>query len=246
MDTKESTEPVRTVVSRPRGKWKDSHVVFFVLPIALTVLFPGGGIFYLCGRFRPDALTFIFVNMMYLAAVAFIFICFLAGIVRLSFRWGARTRNERLLIAAETAVPLIFLGLIVATFFLKEAELCGYRYGLFLYGLRDRVRSKVDIGATRTWLQSLDTKELDDHYNRIPRSDWPQSLSGLKGAVRMLAVDENGNAKVRLAWGSTPIEGHWGIDIGAEDMKIPPSDFSLYGEYRVPVEPGVYVWQALE
>jgi hypothetical protein len=62
----------------------------------------------------------------------------------------------------------------------------------------------------------------------------------------MLAVDENRNAKVRFMWGSTPIEGHWGVEIGAENMKIPPSDFSMYGEYRIPVQPGVYVWWELE
>jgi len=190
------------------------------------------------------------VYWLYLAVIAFIFYCFFSGIAKLSGRRGNRTRNERLLIAAETGVPLVFVGLILAIFFLDGAQFCGYRYGLFLHGLRDRVKSKVDIGATRTWLQLLDDKDYEyssDHYTAsISRADLPEALRTLKDAKPMLSADENGDAKIRLRWGSTPIEGHWGIEIGAETMKIPPSDFSMYGEYRLPVEPGVYVWQSLE
>ena len=72
----------------------------------------------------------------------------------------------------------------------------------------------------------------------------PESLGGLKDARASLSADENGNARIRLRWGSAMME-HWGVVIGMKDMKIPPSDFSLYGEYRLPVEPGVYVWSAL-
>jgi len=61
-----------------------------------------------------------------------------------------------------------------------------------------------------------------------------------------LSADENDNAKVRLMWSYGHIVGHWGVEIGAENMKIPPSDFSMYGEYRLPVEPGVYVFRGLE
>lgn len=58
-----------------------------------------------------------------------------------------------------------------------------------------------------------------------------------------MSADENGSPRVRLAWGSG--FGHWGIVIGMDDMEIPPSDFSRYGEYRLPVEAGVYVWREL-
>jgi len=37
-----------------------------------------------------------------------------------------------------------------------------------------------------------------------------------------------------------------GIEIGMEDMEIPPSDFSQFGEYRLPLEPGAYVWHELQ
>ena len=38
------------------------------------------------------------------------------------------------------------------------------------------------------------------------------------------------------------IETRWSVWIGMKDMKTPQSDFSMYGEIILPVEPGVYVW----
>ena len=76
MDMKEKTEPERLEKKRPRGKWKDSHVVLFVLPVLLTILYPGGGILYLCGRFRPYALTLWDVTLLYPVVIAFMVYCF--------------------------------------------------------------------------------------------------------------------------------------------------------------------------
>ena len=120
-----------------------------------------------------------------------------------------------------------------------------------MYGLQMRMKSRVDVEDIRDWLQSLDDeyyKNIGNGYNSFPhnRDEWPEPLKVLKPGKIFLSMDENGNAKVRLVWGSSPIEGHWGVEIGAENMKIPPSDFSMYGEYRLPVEPGVYVWRGLE
>ena len=245
---KENTKPARVVKGRTHGKWKDSHVIFFVLPVVFTILFPGGGIFYLCGRFSPGPITLMHVNMLYLAAIVFIIYCFFLGVVKLSGRTGKRTRSERFLIAAETAVPLIFVGVLVSNFFFGGPRLFARRQKLFMLGLRDRVKSRADIEATRTWLESLGHKDYEyasDHYTGIPSIDLPKSLRGLKGAGLALSADENGNAKVRLIWGSGML-GHWGAEIGMKDMKIPPSDFNTYGEVRLPLEPGVYIWWDLD
>jgi hypothetical protein len=59
-----------------------------------------------------------------------------------------------------------------------------------------------------------------------------------------LDLDENSNPKVRLTWGG-PF-AHWGVEIGMQNMKIPPSNFSQWGEYRLPLEPGVYVWHEIQ
>lgn len=187
------------------------------------------------------------VNMFYLAAIVFIFYCFFLGIVKLSGRRGKRTRNEKFLIAAETCIPLIFVGILVSNYFFVGSRFYGHHQKLFMLGLRDRVKSRADIGATRVWLESLNHKDYEyasDHYTGIPSTDLPKSLKGLKDAKPMLSADENCNAKIRLIWDSGML-GHWGAEIGMKDMKIPPSDLSMYGEYRIPVEPGVYIWWEL-
>ena len=172
---KENTKPARVVKGRTHGKWKDSHVIFFVLPVVLTILFPGGGIFYLCGRFSPGPLTVMHVSMFYLAAIVFIFYCFFLGIVKLSGRRGKRTRNEKFLIAAETCIPLIFVGILVSNYFFVGSRFYGHHQKLFMLGLRDRVKSRADIGATRVWLESLNHKDYEyasDHYTGIPSADY--------------------------------------------------------------------------
>ena len=243
---KEYTKHVRTKDKKSRGNWKDSHVVFFFLPVMLTILFPGGCIFYLIGRFCPYVMIFYFIHLLYLVVLVFIIYCFCSGIVKLSSLKGKRTRNKKLLIAAETVIPFVFIGLIVVFIFLAftNQEFRGPRFKLFMYGIRDRVKSKVDIEATRVWLQSLGDEDYDDSdpkYRRLTKAEQPEILRGLKYAGAYLSVDENGNTKVRLEWGSGML-GHWGVDIGMKNMKIPPSDYSMYGEDILPVEPGVYVW----
>jgi hypothetical protein len=243
---KEHIKPIRTENKKPGVNWKDSHVVFFFLPVILTILFPLGGIFYLSGRFSPYATTFCHVHLLYLIVLVFIFYCFFSRIVKLSGRKGKLTRNEKLLTAAETVVPFVFIGLLVVFIFLAftNKEFRGPRFQLFMCGIRDRVKSKVDIEATRKWLQSLgneDYKDSDPKYKRLTKAEQPETLRGLKHAVAYLSEDENGNIKIRLGWGSGML-GHWGVVIGMKDMKIPQSDYSMYGEDILPVEPGVYVW----
>jgi hypothetical protein len=112
-----------------------------------------------------------------------------------------------------------------------------------MFGLRDRIKSKADIAATRAWMQSFDPEDYESLYS-ISRAEIPKSLRGLGRGVRFSA-DENGNPRVRFGWGSA-VMGYWGAVIGMKDMEIPPSDFSLYGEYRLPVEPGVYVFEVIQ
>jgi hypothetical protein len=243
---KENSKLVHLEKKRLLDRWKDSHAVLCFLPVILTILFPLGGIFYLSGRFCPYAMTFCYVHLLYLVVLVFIFYCFFSGTVKLSGRRGKHTRNEKLLIVAETTVPLIFIGLLVAFIFLgfTDKEFRGPRFKLFTYGIRDRVKSEVNIEATRAWLQLLGDEDYNDSdikYKRLTKDKWPESLRGLKHAAAFLSTDENGNIKVRLGWGSGML-GHWGVEIGMKDMKIPPSDFGMYGEYRLPLEPGVYVW----
>lgn len=243
MEIEENTESVRSKQRRPRSKRRDSHVLIFVLPVVLTILFPGGGIFYLCGRFSPYALTLAGVFMLYLAVIGFMVYCFFLGVVRLFGRREKHTKNEKLLIIGGTSVPLIFFGLIIALFLFREAMAYGPGPGLLIVGLRDRIKTNVDVGATRVWLQSFRAEDYDDGYTPVSSDALPESLRVLKHASARLSADANGNAMVRLVWGSAMM-GLVGVEIGMEDMKPSPSDLMLYGEYkcRLLVEPGAYVF----
>ncbi len=237
----EGTEPVRIENRRVRGKWKDSHVVLLVLPIVLAILFPGGGMFYLSGRFCPDPVAWGLITWLLVIASGFILCCFILGIVRLIRGcWVRPTRKEVLLVLAETAVPLVYVGLFLGPRFFAHEQFCGRTYEWFTLGLRDRIESKADIEAARAWLQSPRAEEYEDNVG-ISTDELPEALRRLKDARISLSTDANGNAKIRLLWGS-PVMGHWGAEIGMKDMETPPSEFRFGGSYILPVEPGVYVW----
>jgi len=237
MNTKKHIEPPRPKAKKPGGIRKKSILIL-------------GGLPYLCGRFIPYTGTLVHVCMLYPLICIFIIYCLYRGVSR-RYR-GSREGNAKsqLTNVAEIGIPLVFIMLLIISFFISVKGMLVFDKP-FMYGLQTRMKSKVDVEAIRAWLQSLGDEDYDgsDHTdNRYlrNRSEWPEPLRELKPSRIFLSADENGNAKVRLWWGSSPIEGHWGVEIGAENMEIPSSDFSMYGEYRLPVEPGVYVWRGLE
>lgn len=244
MDAEKNIKNPQAQESKRCRNWKESHTVFLVLPLVLTILFPLGGIFYLCGRFCPYAAALGHVCILYPVIWSFIIYCLARAVVRLYRRWRGHTCKRKLLGIAEVAIPVVFLGLLAGSFLLPESEFLGYGYKFFMYGLRDRTRSKADVEAVREWLR---TRHGEDNVqrDRIAREEWPKSLKQLHCDRVFLSQEKNGNSQVRLLWGSGPL-GHWGIEIGMANMEIPPSDFSEHGEYRLPVEPGVYVWWAFE
>lgn len=250
MNTKEHVETPRPKARKPGGTRKKSIVIFLILPAVLTFLFPLGGLPYLCGRFIPYTGTLVHVCMLYPLTCIFIIYCLCRGISR-RFK-GLREANTKsqLTNAVEIGIPLVFILSFILSIFSSVKGMLVFDKP-FMYGLQMRMKSKADVEAIRDWLDSLDNedyKTIDNSYNGYirNRSEWPEPLRELKPGRIFLSVDENENAKVRLVWGSSPIEGHWGVEIGAEEMEIPPSDFSQWGEYRLPVGPGVYVWKGLE
>ena len=221
-------------------------MIFLILPIILTILVPLGGLPYLCGRFSPYAITLAHVCLLYPVMNGFIIYCFVIGIVRLYRDLEKCNKKEKIIIVAQIGIPLVFLILLVSSFFLPESEFLGYSYKFFMYGLKDRVRSKADTEDIRDWLGMLSEEYfIADHFTNIPSDEWAKSLKALKPGRVYPSSDENGNRKVRLMWGSGAM-GHWGVVIGMEDMITPPSDYSHYGEYILPLEPGVYVWWSFE
>jgi len=229
---------------KARPKWNKEYVIFLILPIIFTILFPLGGFFYLCGRFNPYAGAVAQLCMLYPVIFVFIIYCFFTGIERLSRDWRKHIRKRKLIILAEIVIPLVFIALFVASFFRTVEGMTIFDKPL-LYGLRDRIRSKADIETIRSWLKTLSKEHYTYSDGYIPSDELPKSLKVLNPDRVNVYADENFNPKVRLMWGGGFI-GHWGAVIGMEDMKIPPSDFKPYGEYRLPVQHGVYVWSALE
>jgi hypothetical protein len=182
--------------------------------------------------------------MLYPVIGVFVIYCFVAGIVRLSRGWRKHTAKKKLFIVAEIVPPSAFIALLVASFFMAVEGMAFFKDPL-MFGLRDRVRSKTDIPAVRDWLKTLSKEDYNHYGGRVAPNGCPKSLKVLNPNRPHVSTDENGNPKVRLMWGSGFL-GHWGVVIGMEDMKFPPSRFSQYREYRLPVEPGVYLWRELQ
>jgi hypothetical protein len=244
MDNSDDSQTPQIQETKRDGRWKDSYMLFLVLPVMLTILFPLGAIFYLCGRFSPYAIAVSHCLMLYAVAGVFIIYCLVAGIVTLRAGWRKQGGKKKLVALAKIGIPAVFIVLFSASV-LASVEGMGFWAEHFMHGFRDRISKKTDVEATRAWLKSRGDQYDTDHYQRIAGREWPEPLKALKPGVVLLSADGSGNAKVRLMWGSG-FMGHWGVEIGMEDMEIPASAFSEFGEYRVTLEPGVYVWHELQ
>jgi len=245
------------------SNWNALDVIFFVIIAPFTILtifvilFLMGGISYLSGRFDIPldflavcALAIWMTSPLMVVITIFLLVVIgffaIIGTVRLISNWNRYANKKRLIRIYQIVISIlvtILLALFVLSLFTPIIPYLGMPgYKPFTYGFRDRIRSKADIEDIQNWSKTLSKKDCID--NRILSDKWPESLRELNPKYVFFSTDENGNPKVRLTWGSG--FGHWGVEIGMEDMKIPPSDFSQYGEYRLPLEPGVYVWHELQ
>jgi hypothetical protein len=84
---------------------------------------------------------------------------------------------------------------------------------------------------------------------------WASAITQLNPHYVQLDKTETGRPKIRLTWGGAL--GHWGVEIGPEDMPIPETlprrrnviygqVFWDEGEYRLPLAPGAYVWYEIQ
>jgi len=110
----------------------------------------------------------------------------------------------------------------------------------FIYGFRDRVKSNADISAVRAWLKTLDKEDLDynrkqPYYFRYHSDELPESVKAIGGIIG-ISTDSKGNPVLNCSFGGGL--DNWGVEIGMEDMKIPPSDYVSKAGYRMYVEPG--------
>jgi len=272
MNKKENIEITQSEERKSILDWNKRDAIFFVIiaPLIIlatfVILAPTAGLAYLSGRFNYplDFLIFciLFIWMIdpvtQIIIILFVTACFslaVIGTVRLFSNWKRYTRKKRLIRTAQIGISILVITILSLALFIP-IELYSPSYKPFTYGCRDRIRSKADIEAIRAWLRTLSKEDCTGktidirsysfpYKSKWPDSiNWPKSLTVFNPGYVNLDLDENGNPKVRLTWGG-PF-AHWGAEIGMEDMKIPPSDFSRYGEYRLPVEPGVYVWHEIQ
>ena len=223
------TEPVGQ--TKTRRNWNSWDIFFIVAPLICIILVPLGGLGYIRGRFFPFFRESFFL---YIAIVCFIIFCILYGFDRLSMYGKKYTPKKRFLIAVEIVIPIvcmlsyIALFLPVETFFSPACK-------PFMYGFRDRVKSNVDISAVRAWLKTIDSEDIDYYSQYSHRDELPEYVKAIGGSVS-LSTDSNGNHVLHCSFGGG--FDHWGVEIGAEDMKIPPSDYVSKAGYRMYVEPG--------
>ncbi|MGD8501624.1 MAG: hypothetical protein PVJ86_13310 [Phycisphaerales bacterium] len=254
MDTQDRKEMPQSERGRLGLDWNGWDVVFFVLPIMFTIFGRTAGYEYLRSNYSSLSSSFMTL-MVYPAIGVFIIYCFFANVVRLLVSWTKHSRRKRILLAAEISTLIVIIVLFLASCFMPiDSHLWVPGYKPFTYHFGQEIRSKADIQAIRDWLRTLSKEDCTGETIRLgyasgssrsqwPDSrEWPESLQELHPNYVNLDLDEKGNPKIRLSWG----RAHWGVEIGMEDMEIPPSDFSRWGEYRLPLEPGVYVWHELQ
>ena len=265
MNKDENKHTAQIEKRKSRLDWNKWDAVFFVILatcvilLAFVILNPMGNFSYLCGRFCPHLDFFIISTLVLIYPVIGILISsfVVIGTVRLLINWKRYTRKKIFIRTTQIGISILLITLFIIDLFTPiSLNLGGPGYKPFTYGFRERMRSKADIPAIRDWLKTLSKEDCtgrtidlfsdpDSFKSYWPDSiEWPKSLKVFNPHYVNLELDENGHPKVRLTWGG--VLGHWGVEIGMEDMKIPPSDFSRWGEYRLPVEPGVYVWHEIQ
>lgn len=256
MDKKENIETAQEKERKPRIDWSKWDAIFFVIltPFMifamLVILVPTGGISYLSGRFNFPLDFFVFIlfypTVMIILLVPFFFIgvsFVVIGSLRAFANWNRYTRKKRVIRTTKIGISIFLITIYFLALFIP-IQLYSPGYKHFTYGFRDRMRSKADIESIRDWLKRRRKEEPTGDNVRFISYGWPKSVKVLKPRYVNLDLNQNGNPKVRLTWGGG--FGHWGFEIGMEDMEIPTSDFSQFGEYRLPLEPGVYVWHELQ
>jgi hypothetical protein len=256
MNDKEEIEKAQVNANDPSIDWNIWDVILPVFIVAYVVLEPLGAIDYFCGWYYPN-LRLHFACLIF--PIVIIFIPLFTGFLtfKLYINWTKYTRKKKIIRLIHVCILLVFILPFLISMFTPiniPVYLPGYKP--FTYGFRERIKSKANIEDIRNWMKTL----KEENYNgdviglsREPNSlkmrwpdliDWPESLKVFNPHYVNLGLDENGNPRVSLTWGG-PF-AHWGVVIGMENMKIPPSDLSRYGEYRLPLEPGVYVWHELQ
>lgn len=256
MKTEKHIETPETDEKRPLINWNKWDVILLVIIVVYVILVPIGGFFYLCARFNPYLILGL-VMLVYPPLSVLLLIFTVIWILRLFINWTKYTQRKKFIRIIHVCIPLFFIvSFFISVFTPINIPVCQPGYKPFTYGFREQIKNNADIEDIRNWLETLQDEDCNGETISLFRDsgplkshwpdsiEWPKSLKVFNPHYVKLDLDENRNPKVSLTWGG-PF-AHWGVVIGMEDMEIPPSDLSRYGEYRLPLEPGVYVWHELQ
>ena len=224
------TEPA--IGTKPGRNWNGWDVFFIVAPLICIILVPLGGLGYIRGRFFPFFRESFFL---YVGIGCFIIYCIIHGFTGLFTHWKNHTTKKSFFIAVEVGISIIFILSCIALFFMPVETFFYPACKPFMYGFKDRLKNEADIKAIRNWLKTLDKEDLTyysqhSHYGELPES--VRAMGGFAG----LSKDSNGNPVLKCSFGGGL--DNWGVEIGAEDMEIPPSDYVSRAGYRMQVESG--------
>lgn len=219
---------------------------------------------YIGGQRNEGGLAFMAVVLLVLQ-LPLAGICLLLALIRILAFWPRHVRNRKKLRRLQVGAILALLVCLGLPF----TGLLPPGYKTYTWGFRRYVRAHADIPAMRTWLSALDPNTCEGLFIEIgadesggsspelTEADLPASVLDLRPRFVELFLDEGRRPAVRLLWGSGML-GTWGLTVGHEAMEVPPTQpttkdimpngqvFYDYGQYRLPLSPGVYVWHDLE
>lgn len=183
-------------------------------------------------------------------------ICLLLALVRILAFWPKHIRDRKRLRKLQVGV---IIGLIVYLG-LPFTGIIPPGYKTHTWGFRKHVRANVDVHAIQKWLATVDPNACTgggvwttDWQEQ--RSDWAQAVRRMNPESVTLALDGEGRPTIRIGWSG--FDALWGLTVGHEDMTIPETQptteeilpngqvFCNYGQYRLPLAPGAYVWHDL-
>jgi len=156
--------------------------------------------------------------------------------------WKSLVFNTKRLLLLRLATIVIVCS--ATCFFAVIPSLSGKpRYVLFTEGYRDWAQASLNVQEIRTWMYTLDEKGFFSVNKDFkgPRCILDHNSRFTAGTVY---EDENGQVSLRLHSGGGFLD--WGVFIGQENTDYPPFETVMYeghyGEYRLRLGNGAYVW----
>ncbi|MBP7053879.1 MAG: hypothetical protein KBE65_22935 [Phycisphaerae bacterium] len=224
-------------------QWYYWDVVLAMLPLWFgLVVDPYGLLSYLGGLINvPFALESLMMSVMLIPAAL---LCLVALFIRMLAIWPRHTRRWAPLLASWGIAVALLATVFVLPFLLGTCNPAG-RY---MSGFKRYVERRADIPAIQAWLATLNPTPHPEHGYpsdiSVPDSDLPPSVRQLRPWYARVTLDDARRPMIRVEWGSGVMRS-WGLVVGDKNMETPPSDFSRYGEYRLPLAPGAYVWREI-